>query len=133
MTLYGYARVSVREPEDKNLDLTVHPHPRGESATRIVKDAAVKGSPPPAWGKRAPDPFPDLHPGFTPTRVGKAVDRLRVGRVKRFTPTRVGKAPLPTPAAGIRRVHPHPRGESGYGAGMTLRDYGSPPPAWGKR
>ena len=23
MTLYGYARVSVREPEDKNLDLTV--------------------------------------------------------------------------------------------------------------
>ena len=23
MTLYGYARVSVREPEDKNLDLQV--------------------------------------------------------------------------------------------------------------
>ena len=31
MTLYGYARVSVREPEDKNLDLQVE---MGDSGRR---------------------------------------------------------------------------------------------------
>ena len=30
MTLYGYARVSVREPEDKNLDLQVERLVRAE-------------------------------------------------------------------------------------------------------
>ena len=56
MTLYGYARVSVREPEDKNLDLTVHPHPRGESHIESfwLGRADPQGSPPPAWGKRMP-------------------------------------------------------------------------------
>ena len=73
MTLYGYARVSVREPEDKNLDLTVHPHPRGESKFFVHSHTYESGSPPPAWGKRPPDPLPHLHPGFTPTRVGKAL------------------------------------------------------------
>ena len=32
MTLYGYARVSVREPEDKNLDLQVERLVRSGSA-----------------------------------------------------------------------------------------------------
>ena len=35
MTLYGYARVSVREPEDKNLDLKVE---------RLVRAGCVMGN-----------------------------------------------------------------------------------------
>ena len=35
MTLYGYARVSVREPEDKNLDLQVE---------RLVRDGCAMGN-----------------------------------------------------------------------------------------
>ena len=35
MTLYGYARVSVREPEDKNLDLQVD---------RLVRDGCAMGN-----------------------------------------------------------------------------------------
>ena len=35
MTLYGYARVSVREPEDKNLDLQVE---------RLVRAGCAMGS-----------------------------------------------------------------------------------------
>ena len=36
MTLYGYARVSVREPEDKNLDLQVE---------RLVRAGCSLGNP----------------------------------------------------------------------------------------
>ena len=35
MTLYGYARVSVREPEDKNLDLQVE---------RLVRSGCAMGN-----------------------------------------------------------------------------------------
>ena len=35
MTLYGYARVSVREPEDKNLDLQVE---------RLVRASCAMGN-----------------------------------------------------------------------------------------
>ena len=112
MTLYGYARVSVREPEDKNLDLTVHPHPRGESITRKVPKFSFPGSPPPAWGKPAYNLDYGLRLWFTPTRVGKA--RLQ---------------PRLRPAAV---VHPHPRGESWGSLAYGQPAYGSPPPAWGK-
>ena len=37
MTLYGYARVSVREPEDKNLDLQVERLVRAGFAMGIIR------------------------------------------------------------------------------------------------
>ena len=37
MTLYGYARVSVREPEDKNLDLQVERLVRWPSSLRLAR------------------------------------------------------------------------------------------------
>ena len=37
MTLYGYARVSVREPEDKNLDLQVERLVCGGCALRNIR------------------------------------------------------------------------------------------------
>ena len=46
MTLYGYARVSVREPEDKNLDLQVERLVRAGCAmcnTRAVRALAWLG------------------------------------------------------------------------------------------
>ena len=39
MTLYGYARVSVREPEDKNLDLQVERLVRAGCATGNIRAA----------------------------------------------------------------------------------------------
>ena len=112
MTLYGYARVSVREPEDKNLDLTVHPHPRGESASQRLECILANGSPPPAWGKPAQDAPLVGFGRFTPTRVGKA-----------------GTHPYTSPSS---TVHPHPRGESEIFPSPTKLPWGSPPPAWGK-
>ena len=45
MTLYGYARVSVRKPEDKNLDLRVGRQVRAGFAMGIIRtDNAA------AWG-----------------------------------------------------------------------------------
>ena len=41
MTLYGYARVSVREPEDKNLDLQVE---------RLVRAGCTMGN---IWAEEA--------------------------------------------------------------------------------
>ena len=77
---------------------TVHPHPRGESRPKTYDGQSGDGvgSPPPAWGKLTqPSASVIINmAGFTPTRVGKAVDldtadaNLHGG----FTPTRVGKA-----------------------------------------
>ena len=112
MTLYGYARVSVREPEDKNLDLTVHPHPRGESARPIRSQTCIPGSPPPAWGKQLRRPN-----GVRPDR---------------FTPTRVGKATLVNAYPYTHFGSPPPAWESSVALLNRQSRHGSPPPAWGK-
>ena len=41
MTLYGYARVSVREPEDKNLDLQVERLVRAGCAIDSMQEVAL--------------------------------------------------------------------------------------------
>ena len=44
MTLYGYARVSVREPEDKNLDLQVERLVRAGCATGNIRAEEASGA-----------------------------------------------------------------------------------------
>ena len=44
MTLYGYARVSVREPEDKNLDLQVERLVRAGCALVNVRAEEASGA-----------------------------------------------------------------------------------------
>ena len=44
MTLYGYARVSVREPEDKNLDLQVERLVRAGRALGNVRAEEASGA-----------------------------------------------------------------------------------------
>ena len=133
MTLYGYARVSVREPEDKNLDLTVHPHPRGESHIELLAEAIRWVHPHPRGESELTVQYLPLWLGSPPPAWGKRVDAQDVNKTNRFTPTRVGKAALP-PGRGLRPpVHPHPRGESTLDCPSTSSYHGSPPPAWGKR
>ena len=44
MTLYGYARVSLREPEDKNLDLQVERLVRNGCAMANIRAQEVSGA-----------------------------------------------------------------------------------------
>ena len=44
MTLYGYARVSVREPEDKNLDLQVERLVRAGCSLGNIRDEEASGA-----------------------------------------------------------------------------------------
>ena len=44
MTLYGYARVSLREPEDKNLDLQVERLVRAGCAMSNIRAQEVSGA-----------------------------------------------------------------------------------------
>ncbi len=73
------------------LPVPVHPHTRGEYALSRVSMAALRGSPPHAWGIQA-------------TR-DDLIDLLR------FTPTRVGNTAATPSASAPATVHPHTRGE----------------------
>ena len=115
-------------------DRPVHPHVRGEDAKLGLGKVSHHGSPPRAWGRRAPE-----HGGPS---------------WRRFTPTCVGKTSRHITRHRRRPVHPHVRGEDGRGSvrqvgccrftptcvGKTSwQAYdlpslpGSPPRAWGRR
>ena len=91
---------------------TVHPHARGEDTDTTTPRRNLTGSPPRAWG-RLTWLFCALHLWrFTPTRVGKTVDRGR---------EQVGLT-----------VHPHARGEDPADSFPIASSSGSPPRAWGR-
>src|SRR5690606_34269634 len=52
---------------------------------------------------------------------------------RRFTPTRVGTASRRGCWLGCVSVHPHARGDGGWGTGRSRSPGGSPPRAWGRR
>ena len=93
------------------LSLPVHPHVRGEYASRRASHGRRCGSPPRAWG------IPPLPP------------ELR--QVFRFTPTCVGNTSHCLQATPLWPVHPHVRGEYVGIADRLRRIAGSPPRAWG--
>src|SRR5690606_15874597 len=71
--------------------VTVHPHARGDDATRPKCIRVAAGTPPRAWGR----------PGQGPPPIG----------VYRYTPTRVGTTQPRSTSATAHAVHPHARGD----------------------
>src|SRR5207302_1653998 len=73
---------------------SVHPHARGEDASRALRRSARSGSPPRTWGRL----------------------RLFLHRLLsvRFTPTHVGKTGMARSGVGDSAVHPHARGEDRF-------------------
>ena len=90
----------------------VHPHTRGEDASKVTFGIGASGSPPHAWGR---------HPHLLDTVPDH-----------RFTPTRVGKTSPSRAASRSRTVHPHTRGEDAASRGRGRYPRGSPPHAWGR-
>ena len=89
-----------------------HPRPCGEKSTTFAPGFALRGSPPPMWGKVNAISSPGRKPGITPAHAGKrSRTLLRVNAI---------------------RDHPRPCGEKG--SDCTLGDgcTGSPPPMRGK-
>ena len=92
--------------------MPVHPHVRGEDTFGPSGAAALRGSPPRAWGRLNTPIPPRSNARFTPTCVGKT---------------------LPAPVqVRLRPVHPHVRGEDAECIAVGGGRYGSPPRAWGR-
>ncbi len=89
----------------------VHPHERGEYGLRLSRAESLSGSSPRTWGIRS-----DV--------VGKLY-------LKRFIPTNVGNTRPPEICRPPVSVHPHERGEYGYGSGDGSGYGGSSPRTWG--
>ncbi len=100
-------------PARRPASSAVHPHARGEHATKIDKDLAGDGPPPRAWGTRHSDPA--------------------VAGYRRSTPTRVGNTRKSPTLAAVSTVHPHARGEHYCVAVRKQYQHGPPPRAWGTR
>ena len=91
--------------------IPVHPHARGERATRLAAVRSAFGSSPRAWGAL------------------ERVSALIGGR--RFIPTRVGSAACLTRWESTPPVHPHARGERRPNRRRWSASIGSSPRAWG--
>ena len=91
----------------------VHPHARGEYRSPASSTRSSNGSPPRTWGIRA------VRRPALPAR--------------RFTPTHVGNTWASSSAAPGTSVHPHARGEYGFGYLRLHPPCGSPPRTWGIR
>ena len=104
MTLYGYARVSVREPEDKNLDLQVERagpapaapwapfEPRRPAGPRTTAAASWNCGPGGQGG----------HPGGHPHRPPPQGADLRAAGGRGPAPRGSG---VPVPVGGLRHYH----------------------------
>src|SRR5205823_4299641 len=104
------------EDEEKQVGadaLTVHPHARGEDVQPGEFGQCVGGSPPRTWGRPARVLLTPWRSRFTPTHVGKTVERVGHG--------------------GSLTVHPHARGEDPAGPADGRLANRSPPTTWGRR
>ena len=117
MTLYGYARVSVREPEDKNLDLQVERlvragcslgNIRAEEASGARND---RGGPPGTAGPGGRGG----HPGGHPHRPALQGADLRAAGDRGPAP---GGSGVPVPVVGFRHGHGHRQAPADDGAGL---------------
>ena len=102
---------SMRWLTPKSLDISVHPHLRGEHWFFFSHTQKATGSSPPAWGACSSSPFAVVDYRFIPTCVGSM---RRCNRGVRQWP-----------------VHPHLRGEHINCEVRNVDTGGSSPPAWG--
>ena len=133
---------------------SVHPHARGDDASRRARGARRRFTPTRVGTTRRRTPARErtpVHPHargddcarrvdvagryrFTPTRVGTTiVARMRDRALARFTPTRVGTTSDRGDAPMRRPVHPHARGDDASHWRCARAVAGSPPRAWGRR
>ena len=112
---------------------TVHPHVRGDGLLLWYDALCSHGSPPRAWGRRAPGWQDEAAPRFTPTCVGTAEAQENQFDRIRFTPTCVGTALSSHSLALYPAVHPHVRGDGRNHFVGHFSSFGSPPRAWGRR
>ncbi len=88
-----------------------HPHLRGEYRERQRRQLWTMGSPPLAWGIHENEVRIKSQHGITPTCVGNTMAQVASSRAN--------------------QDHPHLRGEYYDSEGISQRDAGSPPLAWG--
>ena len=100
-------------PRVRRRSPAVHPHVRGEHASRAFRAAAMVGSSPRAWGTRA--------------------EAARSEAQVRFIPTCVGNTRSRSACDGGPAVHPHVRGEHMSPCAARMQTSGSSPRAWGTR
>ena len=91
--------------------ISVHPHVRGEQASKATMPSSRLGSSPPAWG------------------TGAIV--ATSAPLNRFIPTRVGNSCCTIWLGAVTAVHPHTRGEQINLLCISVARYGSSPRAWG--
>ena len=89
-----------------------HPHGRGEEIRAGTGSFSRGETPPRAWGRVRFNDIRLLHPGNTPTGVGKRARKQCRRRVL--------------------WKHPHGRGEEGKASFHSLRASETPPRAWGR-
>ena len=103
---------TMRAARSERSRSTVHPHVRGDGASRMSSPCRADGSPPRAWGRYPQDRLRQILLRFTPTCVGTMTGKRSRG-------------------AGIP-VHPHVRGDDPTVKSSTTTGVGSPPRAWGR-
>ena len=80
MTLYGYARVSVREPEDKNLDLQMERLVRAGCSLGNIRAEEASGAKNDRGGLRG-----------MPTQFSRAIDELGIQMIFALSPQAKGR------------------------------------------
>ncbi len=104
---------NARSPGPAPGPTSVHPHARGERATRKTQGEERDGSSPRTWGTP-----PACRAGNSPHR---------------FIPTHVGNACAKYGREIVITVHPHARGERGRNSWNRSWTFGSSPRTWGTR
>src|SRR5699024_9309078 len=108
-----------------------HPHVRGADHKASEQLKKIGGSPPRAWGGRAPRPWTGFSTGSPPRAWGGRVTVRIDSSISRLTPTCVGR-PRPRPGPWRRtQAHPHVRGADDGDDCAACTNGGSPPRAWG--
>ena len=126
-TCVGNSMLSSRTGAPK----TVQPHMRGELCDTVAASTKHYCSSPHAWGTRARPASPPGRYRFIPTCVGNSAGRIRDVLGDRFIPTCVGNSTSCLPGIRYNAVHPHMRGELGWGSCCCSAQIGSSPHAWG--
>jgi len=136
----------------EDIQLTVHPHTRGEHTRRRWREGSGAGSSPHAWGTLDSTSHEAVLRRFIPTRVGNTLSQVTAAEppigssphawgtlkdpprnvaILRFIPTRVGNTECREFSGGAFSVHPHTRGEHSSRHSGTEPAIGSSPHAWG--
>ncbi len=136
------------------VQMSVHPHARGEHPNVEFSGTPAAGSSPRPWGtllhahaavgfgRFIPTPVGNTEwldaemlrrGGSSPRPWGTPVEQRHHVGAARFIPTPVGNTLFPPPSTWAPSVHPHARGEHLCDLGSAVLGAGSSPRPWGTR